>query len=299
MEDLLKKLIEDNRKYENKGSLADYIPALSKADPSLVGLSVIDSSRIYSVGDSKHRFTIQSISKILGLMIAVEEKGEDYVFERLGYYGTNRPFNSFMELEEGPPLNPYMNGGAILVSSMIDGEGFVPYEKIRDLLGYITNREDIGYDEDAYISERETGDRNRGIFYILKNRGLIDKDEIALDNYFRQCCILVDTEDLAKIGYFFSNNCVRYDGDKRYESREMMKLINSTMISAGMYDYSGKYSRLVGLPSKSGVGGGIVASVPGKMGIGVFSPPLDDHGNSIVGYNILKDLSEELDLSIF
>lgn len=301
MEKNLKEIVESNRHFKEQGEVASYIPALSKVDKNLLGVSLIDiEGNIYNYGDYNKKFTIQSISKIIGLMIAVLEKGEEYIFERVGYYGTDAPFNSYYNLEKGiKPLNPYMNAGAILITSLIEGEGFIPYEKIRDLIKYITNNEDISFNEEAYISERETGDRNRGIFYLLKNNGLINKEEISLDNYFKQCCIEITSFDLAKIGLFFANNCTRYDGDKKYFNKNISILINSTMMNSGMYDYSGKFSRTVGIPSKSGVGGGIVSAVPGNMGIGIFSPPLDTHGNSIVGYNILKELSKELNLSIF
>ena len=301
MKALLERLVEKNKVYIDKGNVADYIPALSKMDKDLIGISIIDEERrIHSVGDCDRKFTIQSISKVIGLMVAILERGESYVFDRVGYYGTDDKFNSYYKLESNKkPLNPYMNAGAILVTSMIEGEEFIPYEKILDMLKYITKNDCLDYNREVYLSEKETGHRNRGIFYILKNNGLIDKEEISLDNYFRQCCIEVDTVDLAKIGYFFANDCIRYDGDRRYENKDMARIINSTMMNCGMYDYSGEYSRTVGIPSKSGVGGGIMGSVPRKIGIGVFSPPLDDYGNSIVGYNILKDLSERLDLSIF
>ncbi len=300
MEKILKRIVEENKKYIDEGEVANYIPALSKVDKNLLGISTIDIyGNIFNYGDIDKRFTMQSISKTIALMLAIMEKGEEFVFNRVGYYGTDDKFNSFYKLENNKPLNPYMNAGAILITSLIDGDGFLPYEKILDLIKYITKNNDISYNEEAYISESETGDRNRAIFYILKNSGLIEKDELILENYFKQCCIELNTEEIAKIGLFFANNCIRFDGDNRYENSEMSKIINSTMINGGMYDYSGEYSRTVGIPSKSGVGGGILASVPKKMGIGVFSPPLDEHGNSIVGYNILKDLSKELDLSIF
>lgn len=301
MEKLLERIAEENRKFINRGNVASYIPALAKVDKNLLGISFIDiDGNIYNYGDCDKKFTIQSISKVLALMIVVLEKGEEYVFDRIGYYGTDELFNSYSKLESNKkPLNPYMNAGAILITSSIEGEGFEAYEKVKNLIKYITKNDEISYNEEAYISERETGDRNRGIFYLLKDNGLINKKEIALDNYFKQCCIEVDTLDLAKIGLFFANDCIRYDGDKKYYNKELSLIINSTMMNSGMYNYSGKFSRTIGIPSKSGVGGGILSTVPRKMGIGVFSPPLDENGNSIVGYNILKDLSKELNLSIF
>lgn len=133
----------------------------------------------------------------------------------------------------------------------------------------------------------------------MKNNGLINGDENKLDNYFKQCSIELTVEDLAKIGVFFANQCVRFDGDSTYRNVELSKLIQSQMLIAGMYEFSGEYARTVGLPSKSGVGGGIVVCVPGKMGIGVFSPPLDTHGNSLAGYHMLLDFVKKYHLSLF
>ena len=256
MESVLQKILDRNSQYIEKGKVADYIPALGSMDKKLLGLSFMDSrGELYKVGDTSSKFTIQSISKVIGLMVAIQERGEGYVFDKIGYYGTDKPFNYYANLDHNKPLNPYMNAGAILVTSLIDGEDFLPYEKIRDMIRYITKNESIDYNEEVYRSEKSTGDRNRGIFYILKNSDLIDKGDISLDNYFKQCSLEIDTDDLAKIGYFFSNNCIRFDQDRRYESRDLAKIINSTMMMAGMYDYSGEYGRQIGIPSKSGVGG--------------------------------------------
>ncbi len=298
----LNEIINANKAYIKDGKVADYIPELGKANPNQLAISVItENGKIINAGDVQQKFTIQSISKIIALMIAVMENGEENVYQRIGYYGTNQPFNHFANLDNnGKPLNPMMNAGAIVTTASIKGEGEIPYLKILDMIRYITKNPSITINETVYLSEKETGHRNRGMFHVLKNTGLIEGTEDKLDNYFKQCSIEVNAEDLAKIGYFFANNCTRFDGDTKYKNKDLARLIESQMLTAGMYDFSGEYSRQVGLPSKSGVGGGITVSVPNKkMGIGVFSPALDEHGNSIAGYHAILDLAKQYDLSIF
>ena len=222
----------------------------------------------------------------------------------MGYFGTDKPFNYFANLDpSGKPLNPMMNAGAILTTSLIEGQGEIPFQKILAMLRYIAKNPTIDYSHAVYNSERETGHRNRGMFYILKNSGLIpdnhQENEDQLNNYFKQCSIEITAEDLAKIGFFFANKGTRFDGDKTYYNPELTKLVQSQMLTAGMYEFSGEYTRTVGLPSKSGVGGGITVAVPNQMGIGVFSPALDDHGNSLAGYHIILDLVKQYQLSWF
>lgn len=298
----LDEILDKNRTAYTKGKVADYIPELSKVDASSIALSVVnENGTILNVGDTKQKFTIQSISKIISLMIAVKENGEENVFDKMGYYGTDKPFNYFANLDNnGKPLNPLMNAGAILTTSLIKGENETPFLKILDMIRYITKNNSIDYSKAVYNSEKDTGHRNRGMFYILKNSGLITaNDEEKLNNYFKQCSIEVTAEDLAKIGFFFAHHCTRFDGDTTYKDVELAKLVQSQMLIAGMYEYSGEYARTVGLPSKSGVGGGITVSVPNKLGIGVFSPALDQHGNSVAGYQMILDLVNYYHLNLF
>ena len=300
-EKALNTILEKNRAYYTQGKVADYIPELGKMDAKAIAFSVVDKNgKIFSTGDVQKKFTMQSISKIIALMIAVNEKGEAHVFDKIGYFGSDKPFNHFSNLETtGKPLNPMMNAGAILTTSMISGDGEKPFLKVLDMVRYITKNPSIEYNKSVYESEKSTGHRNRGMFYIMKNSGLITGNEDQLDNYFKQCSIELTAEDLAKIGYFFANQCVRFDRDSKYKNADVAQLIESQMLTAGMYEFSGEYSRMVGLPSKSGVGGGITVSVPGKIGIGVFSPSLDQHGNSLAGYHMILDLVKQYGLSIF
>ncbi|MBK1897344.1 glutaminase A [Chryseobacterium paridis] len=300
-EKTLSTILEKNKTYYSQGKVADYIPELGKMDAKAIAFSVVDKNgKVVNVGDVSKKFTMQSISKIVALMVAVNEKGEKNIFDKMGYFGSDKPFNHFSNLETtGKPLNPMMNAGAILTTSLISGDGEKPFLKILDMVRYITKNQEIDYSKSVYESEKSTGNRNRGMFYLMKNNGLISGNEDQLDNYFKQCSIELTAEDLAKIGYFFANQCVRFDGDSKYKNKEIAKLIESQMLTAGMYEFSGEYSRTVGLPSKSGVGGGITVSVPGKMGIGVFSPALDQHGNSLAGYHMILDFVKQYDLSVF
>lgn len=300
-EKILSGILEKNRAYYTQGKVADYIPELGKMDAKAIAFSLVDKNgKVFSTGDVHKKFTMQSISKIIALMLAVNERGEADVFDKIGYFGSDKPFNHFSNLETtGKPLNPMMNAGAILTTSLIAGDGEKPFLKILDMVRYITKNKTIDYNKSVYESEKSTGNRNRGMFYLMKNNGLISGNEDQLDNYFKQCSIELTAEDLAKIGYFFANQCVRFDGDATHKNKEIAKLIESQMLTAGMYEFSGEYSRNVGLPSKSGVGGGITVSVPGKMGIGVFSPALDQHGNSLAGYHMILDLVKQYDLSVF
>lgn len=300
-EKTLSDILEKNKAFYKEGKVADYIPELGKMQADKIAFSVVnENGKVINIGDVNQKFTIQSISKIIALMIAVTEKGEKNVFSKMGYFGTDKPFNHYANLETtGKPLNPMMNAGAILTTSMIDGEGEIPFKKILEMVRYITKNNSIDYRKSVYNSEKETGHKNRGMFYLMKNNGLIEGDEEKLNNYFKQCSIEVTAEDLAKIGYFFAHQCTRFDGDATYKNPEISQLIQSQMLTAGMYEFSGKYSRTVGLPSKSGVGGGITVSVPNKIGIGVFSPALDEHGNSAAGYHMILDLVKQYNLSLF
>ncbi|MDM1061449.1 glutaminase A [Empedobacter falsenii] len=300
-EKTLSDILEKNKAFYNEGKVADYIPELGKMQADKIAFSVVnENGKVINVGDVNQKFTIQSISKIIALMIAITEKGEKNVFSKMGYFGTDKPFNHYANLETtGKPLNPMMNAGAILTTSMIEGEGDIPFKKILEMVRYITKNNSIDYSKSVYNSEKETGNRNRGMFYLMKNNGLIEGDEEKLNNYFKQCSIEVTAEDLAKIGYFFAHQCTRFDDDTTYRNPEISQLIQSQMLTAGMYEFSGEYSRTVGLPSKSGVGGGITVSVPNKIGIGVFSPALDEHGNSAAGYHMILDLVKQYNLSLF
>lgn len=305
MNDLLSKVIEKNKGLTSKGKVASYIPALERANPEHLGVCVSDiKGNIFAAGDYKQKFTLQSISKTISLMLAIMDNGSEKVFNKVGMEPTGDAFNSIIKLETispSKPLNPMINAGAIAVASLIKGEG--SEEKINRLLNLlrkICQNENLYINNEVYLSEKKTGNRNRALAYFMKDVGVIEGDvENVLDVYFKQCSIEVDCIDIAKIGLFLANNGVVLGTGEEIIDKKVAKTIKSFMVTCGMYNASGEFAIKVGIPAKSGVGGGIMAAVPNRMGIGVFSPALDEKGNSIAGYSLLKDLSSELDLSFF
>ncbi|MGL4989785.1 MAG: glutaminase A [Sarcina sp.] len=302
---MLECLIEKNKKSVLDGKVATYIPELAKANKEELGVCIVTlNGDIYKAGMSDKKFTIQSISKVISLMLAILDNGKDFVFEKVGVEPTGDSFNSIVNLEiknKDKLYNPMVNSGAIVTTSLIDGNN--KEEKINRILEFtkkVTGNSDITINENVYKSEFETGDRNRALGYFLKNSGFLEGnvDEI-LDIYFKQCSIEVTTEDLARFAAMLSNDGILPWNNEKVISRDVCRIIKTIMVTCGMYDDSGKFAVHIGIPAKSGVGGGIMACVPHRMGIGVYGPSLDEKGNSIGGKNILHDLSEELDLSIF
>lgn len=304
MESILKQIMEKNRDFVSQGKVADYIPALKKANGEDIGISILDiDGNTYSVGEYNKKFTIQSISKIIALIQALIEVGEKEVFKRVGYEGTVDPFNTVYKLDFphiDKPSNPMINAGAISTTSSIRGNGKEKFEKILNLIKKIAKNNSLTYDRDVYLSEKSTGDKNRSIAYLMKSKKIIDGDvEEILDAYFKQCSISVDTVDLGNIGLFLANGAKGLDNYGKIKRERLVSLIIGIINNCGMYNFSGKYAIDVGIPSKSGVAGGLLGVVPKKMGIGIYNPILDKNGNPIVGYNIMKDISNEFNLSVF
>lgn len=305
MEEILRKLIDQNRHVTQEGKVATYIPALGKADPWDLGICIADmEGNIYKSGNYKKKFTIQSISKSISLMLALMDNGEELVFEKVGMEPTGDAFNSIIKLETimpSRPLNPFINAGAIVISSLIKGEN--KDEKFQRLLSFIrkiSGNDKLNINEEIYLSEKDSGDKNRAIAYFMRDAGIIEGDiEDILDVYFKQCSIEVDCIDIAKIGLFLANRGVIPTTEERVTSERIARAVKTFMVTCGMYNGSGEFAIKVGIPAKSGVGGGIMSSIPHRMGIGTYGPALDDKGNSIGGYKMLEDLSNYLNLSIF
>ncbi|MBM7870155.1 glutaminase [Clostridium pascui] len=305
MSRLLKTIIENNKNYTKDGEVASYIPELAKANRDALGIYIcnIDGEEEFA-GDFETKFTMQSISKIISLMVAILDNGADYVFSKVGVDSTSDAFNSIVNLEiknSHKPLNPMINAGAIDTVGLIEGKNSDEvFNKILKFTRMITNNADITINEEVYKSEKITGNRNRSLAYFMKSTGVITKDvEEILDVYFKQCSMEVTCRDIARIGAMLGNDGVMPWNGKRAIPRHVAKIIKTIMVTCGMYDGSGDFAVNVGVPAKSGVGGGILAAVPGRMGIGVIGPSLDIKGNSIAGIKVLEDLSRELDLSIF
>ena len=283
---------------DEQGAIADYIPELSKADPSHFGIALATmDGHVYTIGDASVPFTIQSISKAFVFALCLDIIGPERVEARVGVEPSGDAFNSIRLRPDNRPFNPMVNAGAIACSGMIhEAEGDNAAERIREALGRFAGR-DLAIDESVFASERLTGDRNRAIAYLLHNYGLIKGDvDAVLDVYFRQCSILVTARDLALMAATLANNGVNPSNGERVISPYTVSRTLSVMTSSGMYGFAGEWIYRIGLPAKSGVGGGIVVSLPAQFGLGSFSPLLDEHGNSVRGLKVCKSICEHFDL---
>ena len=304
MQELLNKLVKKNVVLTKDGRVADYIPELDKAKKDALGVCILDNEgNRYTAGDCEIKFTVQSISKLVTLMLAILDNGEEFVFSKVGMEPSGDPFNSIRKLETSSkkkPYNPMINAGAIAVAAMIKGkDAREKFQRVLDFFKKITEDETLDVNYKIYCGESETGNKNRAMGYFLKNDGIIEGNvEDALEVYFKQCSIEVTAHTLAKLGLFLANNGCTSTGEQILTPR-ISTIIKTLMITCGTYDMSGEVAVRVGIPCKSGVGGGIVAVSPGKLGIGVYGPSLDAKGNSIGGIHLLEDLSRELKLSIF
>lgn len=302
---VLEQIIEENRIWTRQGHVATYIPELGKTNPHLLGAALMDlEGNLLTAGEADHLFTIQSISKVLTLALTLMEVGESRVFGRVGKEPTGDPFNSIVKLETlrpGRPLNPMINAGAIAVTALVSGESVDErFQKIAQLIQRLTGRTQVTYDESVYRSEKMTGHRNRALAYFMLNEGVIHEDvEEVLDLYFRQCSILLTVADLAQIGAVFANGGRSIWTGEELIPERIARIIKTFMVTCGMYNASGEFAIDVGIPAKSGVGGGILAAVPGKLGIGIVGPALDDKGNSIAGIRVLEAISDKLSLTMF
>jgi glutaminase len=279
--------------------VATYIPELARADPSWFGISLATADgHVYEVGDTRVPFTIQSISKPFVYGLALEDRGKAAVLARIGVEPTGDAFNEIsLEPGTGRPLNPMINAGAITATSLVAGHSVEDrWARMLSLFSLYAGRP-LALDQTVYASERDTGHRNRAISHMLRNFGIIERDpEPDLDLYFRQCSIEVTSRDLAIIGATLATGGTNpLSGERVLRSSHVHEVL-SVMTTCGMYDYAGEWVYRVGLPAKSGVAGGILAVLPGQLAIGVFSPPLDERGNSVRGVAVCEALSEELGL---
>lgn len=304
MNELLNSLVEKNKIFASEGTVANYIPELDKADKNALGvfITTLDNQEFYA-GDYNSKFTIQSISKIISLMLAILDNGEEYVFSKVGMEPSGDPFNSIRKLETSSrkkPYNPMINAGAIAVASMIKGKNEQDkFTRLLDFAKLITEDNSLDLNYKIYCGESETGFRNASMAYFLKGEGVIEGDvNEALHIYFKQCSIEGTAQTISRLGKFLANDGILSNGERILSTR-IAKIIKTLMVTCGMYDSSGEFAVRVGVPSKSGVGGGICTVVPGKMGIGVYGPALDKKGNSLAGICLLEDLSKELGLNIF
>ena len=284
------------------GKPADYIPELGKANPAAFGIALATvDGEVYSVGDANQAFTIQSVSKPFMYGYALQRYGRDAVLTHVGVEPTGEAFNSIV-LDEvaNRPFNPMVNAGAIAVAELMSGQ--TQEQRIANMLalfGGLAGRE-LTIDERVFRSEEATGHRNRAIAYMMLNSGMIRRDpNEVLDLYFRQCSVNVTCRDLAIMAATLANDGTNpVTGQSMYDAQYVRDVV-SVMNSCGMYDYAGEWAYEVGMPAKSGVSGCIIAVIPGQIGIGVFSPPIDTHGNSVRGIRVCQEISNEFELHAF
>jgi glutaminase len=283
------------------GAVATYIPELARVAPDQFGIALATvDGHVYDVGDASSLFTIQSISKPLVYGLALRDRGRDAVLARIGVEPSGDTFNAILFDERtNRPFNSMVNTGAIATTSLVRGKNTAQrLERILDLLRALSGRR-LDIDEGVYRSELATGHRNRAIAYLELNNGTIEGDVDAhLDLYFRQCSVLTTATDLALVAATLAKGGVHPITDERALAAEHVRDVLSVMTTCGMYDYAGEWELRVGLPAKSGVGGGIMAVLPGQLGIGVFSPRLDEHGNSHRGIRVCEELSSRLQLHL-
>jgi glutaminase len=285
-----------------EGAVATYIPELAKVDPDRFGICLVTMDGIaYGAGDVDHLFTIQSISKAFVYATALGDRGREFLETKVGVEPSGDAFNSIsLDPQTGAPLNPMINAGAIATTSLVAGATVeAQWNRIAASIDAFAGRE-LAVDEAVYRSESGTGFRNRAIAWMLKNFGIIDGDPMAsLENYFRQCSILVNCRDLAYMAATLANDGVHPSTGKRAMPHGDAEQVLSVMATCGMYDYAGSWLHDVGMPAKSGVGGGIIAVVPGRFGVGIFSPKLDAKGNSVRGIAACERLSRDFGLHVF
>lgn len=290
-------------RFLDDGEVADYIPVLATADPALFGLSVTEvNGATHDVGDSDHAFSIQSVSKAFVYALVCEAHGHELVKDRVGVNNTGLAFNSVIavELNEGHPMNPMVNAGAIATTALMPGRSAAEqWELIRSGLSAFAGRQ-LTMDGEVYASEMATNSRNKAIARLLESYGRLDADPLeTVDIYTRQCAMLVTAHDLAVMGATLADGGVNPVTGQRVISADVCRDTLSMLAASGMYERSGEWLFEIGIPAKSGVAGGIVAVAPGKGAIGAFSPRLNSAGNSVRGQRAVAYLSRALGLNLF
>ena len=292
-----------NFKDDTSGKNADYIPALAQVDPKLYGIAIVTTDgRVYKIGDVDHAFSIQSISKVFTLALAMQELGAEEVFKKIGSEPTGRAFNSIPAVVEMPTHagNPYVNAGAIATASLISGA--TADEKWNKLLAFYGKAAGakLSLLEDVYKSEAATNTGNKAISMLLAKYERIYADPFeSVDVYTKACSVGVTANQLAVMGATLANNGKNPVTGEQVISPDNVPHILSVMMMAGLYDGSGGWAWHVGIPAKSGVGGGIVAVVPGKGAMAVFAPPLDEAGNSVKAQKAIAYVADKLGINVF
>lgn len=299
---VIEKIFNDVKPMFGRGKVADYIPALADVDPRQYGIAVATTSgKIFGVGDFQTKFSIQSISKVFTLAMVMHHM-DDELWESVGREPSGSPFNSLIQLEyeHGIPRNPFINAGALVITDRLMNLYQRPKDSILRFIRENADSEDIYFDHITARSELETSSRNMALGYFMKSFGNIHNDmDTLIDIYCNQCSVSMTCEELAKSFLFLANHGMNPFNNQRILTVSKAKRLNAIMLTCGFYDESGDFAFRVGLPGKSGVGGGVVAIIPGKLSIAVWSPELDSHGNSCMGIETLERFTTDIGTSIF
>ncbi|AFJ46792.1 glutaminase B [Shimwellia blattae] len=300
---LLASILERVRPLTAQGQVADYIPALAcvPAEKLGIAISTVDGQH-FQAGDAGERFTIQSISKVLSLVLAMGLYEEHEIWQRVGKDPSGQPFNSLLqlELEKGKPRNPFINAGALVVCDMLQSRLSAPRQRMLEVVRQLAGAPDLHYNTLVARSEFDHSDRNAAIAYLMRSFGNFHNDVIpVLKNYFHYCALEMNCVELARCFLFLANQGRAAHLPDGLISAQHTRQINALMVTSGMYQSSGEFAWRVGMPGKSGVGGGIIAIVPHEMSIAVWSPGLDEAGNSLAGTAALEILAREMGRSIF
>jgi glutaminase len=299
---VLEQIHDELKPVIGQGRVASYIPELASVSPQHFGMAVVCiDGTVHTVGDANVGFSIQSISKLFTLVMALKTEG-DALWDRLGREPSGNPFNSLVQLEHesGKPRNPFINAGALVVTDILCTRYAVPETAAVEFLRKLAGHENIHYDRRVARSERDTAHRNAAMAYFMKSFGKL-KNPVGqvLDAYCRHCAIEMNCVDLARSVLFLANHGVLPSTGERLLTASAAKRLNALMLTCGTYDAAGDFAFRVGLPAKSGVGGGILALVPGECGVCVWSPGLEPSGNSLAGSLALEAFTTITGRSIF
>ncbi len=295
---MLEAILAEIRPLIGRGKVADYIPALASVSGDKLGIAIstVDGQH-FAAGDAHERFSIQSISKVLSLVVAMNHYQEEEIWQRVGKDPSGQPFNSLLqlEIEQGKPRNPFINAGALVVCDMLQSRLSAPRQRMLEIVRRLSGVADIAYDPVVARSEFEHSARNAAIGWLMKSFGNFHNDvATVLQNYFHYCSLEMSCVELARTFLFLADRGIAPHLDAPVIAPIQSRQVNALMMTSGMYQNAGEFAWRVGLPAKSGVGGGIVAIVPQEMAIAVWSPELDDAGNSLAGVAILEKLTQRM-----
>lgn len=301
-QEIIEKIYREVLPCQGKGNVADYIPALAGVNPNQYGIAIATlDGEVYGTGDYMTRFSVQSISKVFALAMVSHYMGHE-LWQYVGKEPSGTPFNSLVQLEheQGIPRNPFINAGALVITDKLIDHYPRPKEAILKFVRSLADCEDIYFDKAVAASELEHASRNRALGYFMKSFGNIRNDvESLVDVYCNQCSLSMNCMDLAKSFLFLANHGVNPFNKEEILTVSRAKRLNAIMLTCGFYDESGDFAFRVGMPGKSGVGGGIVAIIPGQLSIAVWSPELNKFGNSYMGIETLERFTTDIGISIF